>query len=290
MTRKELLSVRLRASCLLILIAVSAAAWDQPKKKRGKNPNSSFLDTQFWLGIKFGMNYADAVPLSGSSGFSPLDYDADKLEKNYAAFALPGGQAGLEMTLYHKSFSAGFHPVYQRSRYSFTNSLEWFGEQPSEQFATTYESEQRIDVINVPFFLKYDIIRSGQLRPFAMAGMYYSFLTGAERQVHITQTDYSFGAPQEIDAGRLSLGVKSAFKNYYGWLAGGGISYDYWNIRSVLELSYNHSLSSLTRPGVSQNELASLGDLNDELNLRQWVMSVSFVFPLRYIDKQFQAY
>lgn len=287
----RLLSGKASIFTALLLLTMLAVAQAQPKRKKpGQKPGSSFLDTQFWLGIKFGMNYANAVPQTRYSGFSPIDYDTDRLLKVYDRYALPGGQAGLEMTFYHKGISVGFHPMYQRSRYSYTNSLEWNGEQPTESFSTTYVSEQRIDVINVPLFVKYDVIQSGQLRPFVMGGMYYSFLTGAERKVEITQTDYSFGEPRQIDGGTLRLGVKDAFKNYYGWLAGGGVSYDYWNIRSVLEISFNQSMSSITREGASQNELTSLGDLNDELHYQHWVASISFVFPLRYIDKQFQAY
>ena len=289
MTRKELSSGNVRLFIALVLLVMATATAFAQVRKKPKNPNSSFLDTQFWLGIKFGMNYANAVPQERASGFSPIDYDADRLLKEYEVFALPGGQAGLEMTFFHKGFSVGLHPMYQRSRYSFTNSLEWNGEQENERFSIAYVSEQRIDVINVPLFIKYDILQVGQLRPFAMGGFYYSFLTGAERQVTISQTDYSFGAPRQIDGGSMSLGVKNAFQNYYGWLAGGGISYDYWNIRSVIEISYNQSLNSITRKGVSQNELASLGDLNDDLKYSHWVASLSFVFPLRYIDKQFQS-
>ena len=289
MKRRELSSGKGKLVLALVLLVLASATAFAQARKKPQNPNSSFLDTQFWLGIKFGMNYANAVPQERASGFSPIDYDADRLLKQYGVFALPGGQAGLEMTFFHKGISVGLHPMYQRSRYSFNNSLEWNGEQDSERFSIAYESEQRIDVINVPLFLKYDILQVGQLRPFAMGGFYYSFITGAERQVTISQTDYSFGAPQQIDGGSMSLGVKNAFQNYYGWLAGGGISYDYWNIRSVIEISYNQSLNSISRSGVSQNELASLGDLNDDLKYSHWVASLSFVFPLRYIDKQFQS-
>jgi len=83
--------------------------------------------------------------------------------------------------------------------------------------------------------------------------------------------------------------VKDAFQNYYGWVAGGGASFDYWNIRTVIEITYNQSLNSVTREGTSQNELSSLGDQNDDVHLSHIVGSVSFVFPLRFIDKQFQA-
>lgn len=292
MMQKDSLSIKtkLLAACFLVLLAAGVLQAQPIRKPKPNKAQSSFLDTQFWLGIKFGSNVANPITKSQVSGFSPIDYQSGRLMKQYDSYALPGAQAGLEMTFYHRGFSAGLHPMFQRSRYSFTNSLEWTGEQESERFATMYESEQRVDAINVPFFLKYDLIQDGTIRPFVLGGLFYSFLVGAERQVKITQTDYSFGAPQTIDGGNLSLGVKDAFRNYYGWVGGGGVSFDYFNIRTVIEITYNQSLSSVTNEGVSQNELSSLGDLNDEINLSHFVGSLSFVFPLRYIDKQFQAY
>jgi hypothetical protein len=274
---------------LLLLAAMTLAEAQPVKKPKPNKPKYGFLDTQFWLGVKFGSNLVNPAGQSQLSGFSPIDYQSDKLAKSYDSYVLPGGQAGLEMTFYHRGFSLGLHPMYQRSRYRYTNSLEWTGEQESERFATTYESEQRIDVINLPLFLKYDVIKDGKLRPFVLGGGFYSFIAGAERQIKITQTDYSFGAPQTIDAGTLKLGTKDAFQNFYGWVAAGGASFDYWNIRTVIEITYNQSLNSVTREGTSQNELSSLGDQNDDVRLSHIVGCVSFVFPLRFIDKQFQA-
>lgn len=290
MMQKDSLSIKRLLSLGLIVIATMAMAEAQPiKKPKANKPKYGFLDTQFWLGVKFGTNLANPIPQSQFSGFSPIDYPRGSLMKTYDSYVLPGGQAGMEMTFYHRGFSLGLHPMYQRSRYRYTNRLEWNGEEASERFATMYESEQRIDVINLPIFLKYDLIQEGQIRPFVLGGAFYSFITGAERQVKITQTDYSFGSPQTIDGGTLNLGVKDAFKNYYGWVAGGGASFDYWNIRTVVEITYNQSLNSLTREGTGQNELSSVGDINDDIHLSHIVGSLSFVFPLRFIDKQFQA-
>ncbi len=280
---------RLLLGGLFVLATVVAAEAQPIKKPKANKPKYGFLDTQFWLGVKFGSNLANPSAQSQLSGFSPIDYPSNKLSKTYDSYALPGGQAGIEMTFYHRGFSVGLHPMYQRSRYRYTNSLEWTGEQPTERFATVYESEQRVDVINLPVFLKYDIIQDGKMRPFVLGGGFYSFVTSAEREVNITQTDYSFGVAQTIDGGTLNLGVKHAFQNYYGWVAGGGISFDYWNIRTVLEITYNQSLNSATREGTSQNELSSLGDQNDDIRLSNIVGSLSFVFPLRFIDRQFQA-
>lgn len=237
-----------------------------------------------------GVNYTQGFPETNTSGFSPINYSSDSLMKSYSDFALPGGHMGLEMNFYHRGFSASFQPAFKRSRYSYTNSFEWLGEQSSNRFETNYKIEQKLDLIELPLMLKGDLIRKGKIRPFLMFGGFYTLITSAQKDVAISQIDYSSGSALQSDAGNFSLGTKDAFQNFYGIAGGAGVNLDYWNIRTVFEVAYQKSLSSATRPNFSQNELASLGETNDQVNLRDISISLSFVFPFRFIDQQFKAY
>ncbi len=260
------------------------------QRKPTKNPLESFLDTQFWLGLKMGVNYTQAFPNSRNTGFSPIDYSSDSLQKSYADFALPGAHMGLEMNFYHRGFSASFQPAYKRSRYSYTNQLGWNGELPNSRFETQYDIEQRLDLIELPLMIKFDVIRKGKIRPFIMAGGFYSLIASAQKDVSITQIDYSSGSALTSSGGTTTLGVKDSFQNFSGVSAGTGVNLDYWNIRTVFEINYKRSLTSTTRPNAQQNELASFGEVNDEVFLRDLSFSLSFVFPFRFIDQQFKAY
>lgn len=277
---------RLRGFILLMLLSGLLMA----QKKPTKNPLESFLDTQFWLGLKMGVNYTQAFPNTRNTGFSPIDYSADSLRKNYDDFALPGAHMGLEMNFYHRGFSASFQPVYKRSRYKYNNLLEWRGESSGNRFETRYDVEQRLDVIELPLMIKYDIIQSGKIRPFAMIGGFHSLIASAQKDVKITQIDYSSGNPLQSSGGTTTLGVKDAFKSFSGVSGGVGVNLDYWNIRTVFEVNYRRSLTSATQPNVQQNELASFGEINDEVFLRDVSVSLGFVFPFRFIDQQFKAY
>ncbi|WP_424962231.1 outer membrane beta-barrel protein [Ekhidna sp.] len=287
MTRKDS-SYASRFKGFLILVLLSTLVMAQ--KKPDKNPLESFLDTQFWLGIKMGMNYTQAFPETRNTGFSPIDYNADSLQKSYDNFALPGAHVGLEMNFYHKGFSASFQPAYKRSRFKYNSVLEWQGETSGNRFETRYDVEQRVDVLELPLMIKYDVIRSGKIRPFVMVGGFHSRILSAQKEVDITQIDYSSGNPLTSDGGSTSLGVKDAFKPFSGVSGGVGVNLDYWNIRTVFEVNYKHSLTSTTQPNVQQNELSSLGETNDEIFLRDINVSLSFVFPFRFIDQQFKAY
>ena len=48
--------------------------------------------------------------------FSPLDYESENLQKTYDVFNLVGGQAGLDLSFYHKGFSIGLQPTFKIMR------------------------------------------------------------------------------------------------------------------------------------------------------------------------------
>ncbi|SNS60539.1 Outer membrane protein beta-barrel domain-containing protein [Ekhidna lutea] len=278
------------SKALFLLLITMASGPLQAQMKPDKNPLESFLDTQFWLGLRMGINYSQAYPETRNTGFSPIDYNADSLRKSYDDFALPGAHMGLEMNFYHNGFSASFQPAYKRSKYKYSSLLEWRGESSNNRFETRYDVEQSLDLIELPLMIKYDFIRSGKIRPFVMVGGFYSIIASAQKEVSIEQIDYANGNPLRSSGGSTSLAVKNAFQNFSGVSGGIGVNLDYWNIRTVFEVGYQRSLTSATRPNAQQNELASLGETNDEIFLRDLSVSLGFVFPFRFIDQQFKAY
>ncbi len=286
MQRKDLSFSKL--SLVLILLLVSGVGFSQ-RRRPPANPLENFLKTQFWLGLKLGINYTQASPDDRNTGFSPIDYSADSLRKSYDDFVLPGAHVGLEMNFYHRGFSASFQPAFKRSRFKYNSMLEWTGVAENSTFQVTYNVEQRMDLIELPLIFKYDIVQRGKIRPFAMLGGFYSLVISAQKDVSLDQVDFSSGTPLGSSGGIATLGVKDAFQNFSGLSGGIGVNLDYWNIRTVFEINYKHSLTSATRPNEQQNELASLGETNDELLLRDINISLGFVFPFRFIDQQFKA-
>lgn len=251
-----------------------------------------FLKTQWWLGIKVGINYTDPNPVTPYSSISTIGFPEQDMEKTYKTFSLPGAQAGLDVTFYHRGFAIGVQPTYKRIRYAYSSNRSWLGPSLVNTFEMEYNIEQRIDAVDVPISIKYEIIQSGKTRPFVMAGGYYSFITHAEKKVDITYTDNATGSPIPTSGGTQILGVTQQFQNYAGVLGGLGVSLDYFNIRTVLEAVYLRGMTDITNNGkrFTQTELTSIGDVNDELKMDNINVSLSFVFPLRFIDKQFQAY
>lgn len=274
----------------LILVVLLMSAPVLAQKKPAKSKLESFLDTQFWLGLKLGTNLTEAYPGTQYSGFSPIDYRLEDIQKTYDNFSLPGMHMGLEMNFYHKGFSLSFQPAFKRSRYKYNSLLAWEGSETANRFETRYDVEQRLDMIELPLLLKYEIIQRGKIRPFVMVGGFYSFIASAQQNIDVTHIDYFSGSPLESSGGSSILGVKDSFQNFSGVSGGAGVNLDYWNIRTVLEVNYQYSLTSATRPNSQQNDLASMGEANDEIFLREVNISLMFIFPLRFIDQQFKSY
>lgn len=251
-----------------------------------------FLSTQWWLGFKVGTNFTSAMPTERFSGISPTNYDPNSLLKAYDDYSLAGVSAGLDITFYHKGLSIGIQPNFRRSRFSYKNELFWQGESPLQRFETDFEQLQKIDFFDIPLFFKYDLLQK-KVRPFIMVGGYFSFITNAEKELVVNQRDFSSGTVQNISSGTVNLGVTNNFEKYnYGVLGGVGVSYDFWNIRAILEASYRYGLNNVTDENqrFAESQLVSIGDLNDNIELRSINVSMSFVFPLRFISKQFQAF
>ncbi len=125
-------SLESRGILLLLFYWISIAGFGQMKPD--KNPLESFLDTQFWLGLRMGINYSQAFPEVRSSGFSPINYPSNDLRKSYNAFGLSGAHMGLEMNFYYRGFSASFQPTFKRNRYAYTSEFVWVGLLPNDQF------------------------------------------------------------------------------------------------------------------------------------------------------------
>ena len=278
---------------LLIITAllVSSGLHAQRTGPRKTASTKSFLDTQWWLGIRSGMTFAKPVVLARYYGFSPINYTADENDKEFSSFSEPGVMAGLDIIFYHKGFSIGFHPSFKSLKYGYEQRQTWTSNDV-DALETIIAAKQTVQYVEVPFMVKYDVIRSGKIRPFVQAGWQYSFLIDASKDASITQRDFITDPPQQFSGGQVNFGNKTSFTNYTGAIGGIGVNLDYLNIRTVVEIIYQQGLSPVTSKSdpFMENELAAFGDAQDKVSLNQLSFSVSFIFPLRFIDNTFSPY
>ncbi|HNP17658.1 MAG TPA: porin family protein [Fulvivirga sp.] len=257
---------------------------------RKPTANDKFLKTQWWLGFKAGANLTKAMPETRYSGLSPTNYSSNQLEKEYAGFDKLGGQAGLEITFYHQGFSFSLQPYYRRQRVSYSNNYEWVSsENTANTLTLKYDQDHLLDYIELPLLIKYDIMKSSKVRPFIQIGAYYGTLVNANKNIEISGTDFASGSAGPFENQSQIIGAKALFtKSSVGLIGGAGFSYDFWNVRLVIDASYRYGLNNITnvKNRYSENQLSGIGDALDDMKLRNLSFNIGCLFPMRFISNQ----
>ncbi len=282
--------------CLTALFFAEPASGQstQRKGKYAQRPDrkSDFLKTQWWLGIYGGVNIAEANPGQRYTGLVALNYDGSQNEKSYDDYSLPGGQAGISVTFYHRGFSFTFSPHYRTERFSYSNSYVWESQENTlNTLALEYQQDHNLQYAELPLFIKYDVL-SGRLRPFVQAGVFYRRLLNAEKTVMTSGVDYASGGSGPFQSEDVSVGAKDLFTSSATGIAGGiGCTYDVWNVRLMLDVTYRKGLTDIANAEnrYGENPITGIGDAMDDIRLNSISVNIGCVFPLRFISKNLKA-
>lgn len=286
---------------LIILIFIlygTVETYAQFNKRRGQpsgrpDRTSTFLDTQWWLGLKTGVNFSEAVPEQRYAVFSSVNYAASALDKTYNNYKKMGMQAGIEVTFYHKGFSFSLQPNYRRQSFGYENQYTWTNPEVADrELVLHYTQEVNLDYMEIPLFIKYDILRRAKVRPFIQIGAYYAMLVGAEKAVQISGMNHASGGMNEFEGESLYVGAEDLFiRSSAGLLGGAGINYDLWKIRVIFDIVYRYGLHNISNAQnrYANNRLSGLGDTMDDITLNNLSFNLGFLFPLRFISQDFNA-
>lgn len=282
---------------LMVILGATTEICAQNDRRKGKyqqrpDQTSDFLKTQWWLGFYGGTNLVSPQPGQRYTGMVALNYDDALNEKLYDEYTLPGGQSGISITFYHRGFSFVFSPNYRVERFAYSNTHTWESDENlSNSLTLTYEQENRLQFIELPVYIKYDLM-TGRLRPFIQAGVYYRRLINAEKTVMTSGVDYASGGSGPFESEAVSVGTTSLFADHTTGIAGGvGCTYDIWNVRFSLDIIYQKGLNNIanTENRYSENPVTGIGDAMDDLQLNAVSINVGCVFPLRFISKNLKA-
>lgn len=284
---------------VLAFLLLSCIVYAQPKrrppasfKKKAKEAQNSFLDKQWWIGLKIGPNLTKATPDTRHSILTPTNYAAVLNDKTYDGFKQLGSQATLEITFNYKGIGFSFQPSYRLSRFTYTNQFMWDNsENPAESLVLHYSHEHKVDYADLPLIVKYDFT-SNTLRPYIQAGIFYSVLVNANKVVDISGTDFASGGTNEFSSEPLIVGAKDLFyKGYWGIIAGTGLHYNLGNVRLVLDMSYRIGMSNITNTEnrFSNDRLSGIGDALDDMKTDNLVVSIGCLFPMRFLSTSFKS-
>jgi hypothetical protein len=222
---------------------------------------------------------------------TPTNYPQASTDKVYESFNKTGTQATLEATFYYKGFSFSVQPTYRHSGFTYSNQYQWNNpENTVEKLILQYDQEQKLDYADFPLIVKYDILK-GKIRPYVQAGIFYSMLINANKSVQISGTDYASGGTNQFSNDPIIVGAKDMFENYWGLMAGLGVNYNVGNIRFVLDASYLKGMSNITDVDnrYSNDLLAGIGEVPDDLDLNNIIISAGVLFPMRFLSNSYNT-
>lgn len=284
-------------SLLLILLAISLTSHAQNKKKPQAFGNvvsrqqNKFLDKQVWMGFKAGINLTQANVEKQYAILMPTNYDASLTKKKYDNFNKIGTQATLEFTFNYKQFGFSFQPTYRTSRFTYNNQFEWINtELPTERLVLQYNQEQRLDFADLPFIIKYEF-GLDKVKPYAQVGVFYSMLLNATKTVEVTGTDFASGGTNQFTNEPVIVGAKDLFNNNWGLIGGAGVNYNVGNVRFLFDISYRLGMSNVANINnrFSNDRLNGIGDVQDDMRLRNLTFSVGCLFPMRFLSSSFKS-
>ncbi|NJN28712.1 MAG: PorT family protein [Cyclobacteriaceae bacterium] len=282
---------------ILLLLACCLShsmLWAQGKGAKPKpyGNTATAKSSQWWIGVRGGMNVSSATARQSYSVFSytrAADQGFD--EKKYQAFTLPGLQFGFSVSYeFLTGLSANILPAYASYRFAYDNSFRWYdSSNPQINVATSYHVESRLQYIELPFTIKYELMRS-KFKPYIQGGAYYGFLTDGLKKVTTTSIDQASGSDTEINETKLSVGIKDRTKKAnYGLIGGAGFTYNIGNARLGLEVNYRYGLQNPDNGGMKyiDNQLVSgVYDIPDDYQLNHLELSLQVIIPLKFITSQ----
>lgn len=287
--------MKLRVLLFCFVLALPAA-YAQKKKPYGPPPKKTsaqekFLNKQFWLGFKAGVNLTDPIVQSRYSVIVPSNYDAAFSEKKYESYNKLGAQATLEVTFYFKGISISAQPTYRTSRFVYSNDYTWTNpDVATDKLNLHFAQEQQLDYADLPLLLKYEFTQN-KLRPYLQAGVYYSILVNANKSVTVSGTDNASGGTTTFENEAVVVGSKNLFTNNWGIIAGAGLNYNLGNVRIVFDASYHMGMSNIAnvQNRFSNDRLNGIGDAQDDLKTNNLVFSVGCLFPMRFLSNSFKS-
>ena len=259
----------------LVLFVLSGSMAQRSKKlfpTSGKTTQNkagdTFLNKQWYLGLRGGINLTRAVPETRYSTLSPINFDEGTTDKDYEDFNKLAVQIGLDFTFAFNSYAISLQPTYLRERFTYGNQFSWQGTDGSLEMDLSQDTE--LEYLELPLSFKYQFL-DGPLQPFVQIGAYYAFLVNANKSVNFGGVDSASGGSNEFDREEFSVGASDLFlTSSAGLIGGAGVHYTPGNVRLTFDILYRHGLHNVTdrKNRYSDNRLIGVGDVIDDLSLR----------------------
>ncbi|WP_299248191.1 outer membrane beta-barrel protein [uncultured Cytophaga sp.] len=276
------------AFLFLSLNALQTQAQVDRKKSSytGRSSTQSFEKTQFYIGIRGGINLTEVHVVNPYSSFVSPTNSSEEYLKSYKSFSKPSAAFGLEFSFSYTKFTASFQPNYRRQTFSYSNTYEWADASNSQNYLQlSYNQKTSLDYIELPLFIRYDIV-SGAFKPFVQVGFYYGILNNATKELTIEGVDNASGTSRNFTEPSSIIGAKNLYiKSSIGAAFGLGTSYKVGNVRLIVDATYRMGLNNISnvKNRYTSNALSGVGDVTDDIKLNNITFSFGCLFPMKFL-------
>ena len=143
-----------------------------------------------------------------------------------------------------------------------------------------YKVTEKLQYLETPISLRYALLRSGRIQPFAEVGGFYGRLLSSYNHFQKNSPDY---AEQQESVHLSSISRRN--KSNYGYMVGAGVNYKVNSGHFNLLISYFKGLSNITKsntrylytPLMQQYEFA-----DDEIKLSNLLVSLGYTYYINF--------
>lgn len=281
----------LLATCIFLLAHTGYAQKFSKGSKLGP-----FGDTQWYIGLQLGTNYTHAQSLATYTEFSRLSPSHKNfLTKQYhSRFKNRGQQIGLKAAFSpYKSVNISISGLYFTYQYGYQNQFDWQDTENSQNsLALTYDHVHDVTYLEFPVVTRYHIMPTKKIKPYLLGGIYYGLLLSAHKQVMESGIDKASGGTVSYREPSYTTFITPLYiSSHLGYLYGGGFAYRAGTLTLALDILHKKSFNQIidTKNRYTQTrQLIGFGNVQDDLKLSNLECSLSLLFPLKFLTKDFK--
>ncbi len=248
----------------------------------------TYEKTQFWLGMKGGINLSHNQILERFSVFESTNGNAETYQKTYKNFNQIGTQFQFCFQFNYKSFALVFAPGYKNMGYNYKNTYKWQDQAtPTNNFELNYNQIQTLEYAIFPISIKYEFLKK-TFKPYIHAGILAAVSIKASKKLEISGTDNASGGTTNFERTPITSDASSLIAATWTAALGGiGLNYDKLNIRLFIEANYMLGFNNITNPNTryTTNPFAGSGDVLDDIRISNIDISLGAMFPLKFLNR-----
>lgn len=252
------------------------------------NTNAQFL-SKLSFGFKGGINFSFPLAKENFSVFTDAASPAGQVKEYENLFKNMASHYHFLMYYRMGDLSyIGILPGWYNYNYKYQTKYDWTG---AESFTTRFEYKQHNAYLDIPFVFKQKIKR-GSFQPYIQLGAYYSLLVDSKKSINTFETESAFNTSEyELPEETVPTDI-NFLKSHAGVIGGIGFGYQIKRITIALESDFRYNFHNIADTHNRIKNYRTLGkyyDINDDLNLMNWSISLAFIVDLKCVPEKIPA-